>query len=234
MFLRPPQAPRGLSAEVRPLDTEGGGGRESAFAKAFQGPIPRHWGFKGTMAARRRGEATRGRRGPRPGPLLPGRKVFAGFSHAAGTAGGDDPLRPVYGPAGEQSHAGVVSQVSGRRPITPPRRLAELEKDIQSTGFFRNKAKNIQAACRMLVEQCGGQVPQEMDQLVRLPGVGRKTANVVLGTAFRYRARDGRRHSRGPAQPAAGAIAGEESRENRAGPDGDDSPRRSGSRSAIG
>ena len=61
---------------------------------------------------------------------------------------------------------------------------AELEKEIQSTGFFRNKAKNIQAACQMLVEQCGGRIPQEIDQFVRLPGVGRKTANVVLGTAF--------------------------------------------------
>jgi endonuclease-3 len=62
--------------------------------------------------------------------------------------------------------------------------LAELEKDIQSTGFFRNKAKNIQAACRVLVEKYQGAVPQTLEQLVELPGVGRKTANVVLGTAF--------------------------------------------------
>ncbi len=62
--------------------------------------------------------------------------------------------------------------------------LGELEKDIQSTGFFRNKAKNIQAACRILVEQHDGQVPQDLEQLVQLPGVGRKTANVILGTAF--------------------------------------------------
>ena len=61
---------------------------------------------------------------------------------------------------------------------------AHLEKDIQSTGFFRNKAKNIQAACQMLVEQFGGRIPEDIDQFVRLPGVGRKTANVVLGTAF--------------------------------------------------
>jgi endonuclease III len=62
--------------------------------------------------------------------------------------------------------------------------LADLEKDIQSTGFFRNKAKNIQECCRILARQHGGEVPQEMDQLVDLPGIGRKTANVVLGTAF--------------------------------------------------
>jgi endonuclease-3 len=61
---------------------------------------------------------------------------------------------------------------------------AELEKDIQSTGFFRNKAKSIQTCCGLLVEQHGGQVPQKIEQLVELPGIGRKTANVVLGTAF--------------------------------------------------
>ncbi|MEX2188306.1 MAG: endonuclease III [Pirellulales bacterium] len=61
---------------------------------------------------------------------------------------------------------------------------AELEKAIQSTGFFRNKAKNIQACCRQLVDRHGGQVPQDLDALVELPGVGRKTASVVLGTAF--------------------------------------------------
>jgi endonuclease III len=62
--------------------------------------------------------------------------------------------------------------------------LAELEQDIQPTGFFRNKAKNIQNCCKTLLEKCEGQVPKEMDKLVELPGVGRKTANVVLGTAF--------------------------------------------------
>lgn len=60
----------------------------------------------------------------------------------------------------------------------------ELEQDIKSTGFFRNKAKNIQACCRKLLERHGGQVPQTMEELTRLDGVGRKTANVVLGNAF--------------------------------------------------
>ena len=63
-------------------------------------------------------------------------------------------------------------------------RLPKLERDIQSTGFFRMKAKNIKACCQAIVERHGGQVPQDLEALVELPGVGRKTANVVLGTAF--------------------------------------------------
>ena len=62
--------------------------------------------------------------------------------------------------------------------------LRKLEKAIQSTGFFRNKAKNIKACCERLVAEYGGEVPRDMETLVTLPGVGRKTANVVLGTAF--------------------------------------------------
>ncbi len=62
--------------------------------------------------------------------------------------------------------------------------LAELEQDIRRIGLFRNKARNIQAACRTLVEQHGGEVPRTLEQLIELAGVGRKTANVVLGTAF--------------------------------------------------
>ena len=62
--------------------------------------------------------------------------------------------------------------------------LAELERDIKSTGFFRNKAKNIQACCRKLLERHGGAVPGTMEELIHLDGVGRKTANVVLGNAF--------------------------------------------------
>jgi len=62
--------------------------------------------------------------------------------------------------------------------------LAELEEIIRPTGFFRNKAKSIKACCAGLVEKYGGKVPESMEALVELPGVGRKTANVVLGSAF--------------------------------------------------
>jgi endonuclease-3 len=62
--------------------------------------------------------------------------------------------------------------------------LEELETLVKSTGFYRNKAKNIQAACRMIVEQFGGDVPKLMEDLLKLPGVARKTANVVLANAF--------------------------------------------------
>jgi endonuclease-3 len=61
---------------------------------------------------------------------------------------------------------------------------AELEQEIKTTGFFRNKTKSIQTACRNLVEKHKGEVPQTMDELRALGGVGRKTANVVLGNAF--------------------------------------------------
>jgi len=63
-------------------------------------------------------------------------------------------------------------------------KLPELERDIQSTGFFRNKAKNIKNCCQTLLERHDGKVPRKMEDLVELPGVGRKTANVVLGTAY--------------------------------------------------
>ena len=62
--------------------------------------------------------------------------------------------------------------------------LEELEDLIRSTGFFRNKARNIQGCCRALLDRHGGQVPRSLDELVALDGVGRKTANVVLGNAF--------------------------------------------------
>jgi endonuclease-3 len=62
--------------------------------------------------------------------------------------------------------------------------LADLERAIQSTGFFRNKAKAIKTACQAIAEKHGGQVPRTMEELLTLGGVGRKTANVVLGNAF--------------------------------------------------
>ncbi|MEM7772042.1 MAG: endonuclease III [Cyanobacteria bacterium P01_E01_bin.6] len=60
----------------------------------------------------------------------------------------------------------------------------ELETLVRSTGFYRNKAKNIQGACMMIMEAFGGELPQTMDELMTLPGVARKTANVVLANAF--------------------------------------------------
>jgi endonuclease III len=63
-------------------------------------------------------------------------------------------------------------------------RAAELERDIRSTGFFRNKAKSIQGACRIIAEKYKGRVPETMEELLELPGVARKTANVVLGNAY--------------------------------------------------
>ncbi len=78
-----------------------------------------------------------------------------------------DLFRKYRGPAGFLN----VSQV-------------ELEKDIHSTGFFRNKAKNIQAACKRIIEEYGGDVPRTMEEILTLGGVARKTANVVLGNAF--------------------------------------------------
>lgn len=64
---------------------------------------------------------------------------------------------------------------------SPP---GELEADIRSTGFFNNKAKSIRGACRVILEKHGGRVPETMEDLLELPGVARKTANVVLGNGF--------------------------------------------------
>lgn len=62
--------------------------------------------------------------------------------------------------------------------------LAKLEEDIRPTGFYRNKAKSIQKCCQELVTRFGGRVPNNLEELVTLPGVGRKTANVILGNAY--------------------------------------------------
>ncbi|HEY0726494.1 MAG TPA: endonuclease III, partial [Pyrinomonadaceae bacterium] len=65
---------------------------------------------------------------------------------------------------------------------------SELERDIHSTGFFRNKTKSIQGTAKKLIESFGGEVPHTMDELLELPGVARKTVNVVLGNAFGIKA----------------------------------------------
>lgn len=62
--------------------------------------------------------------------------------------------------------------------------LSDIEELVRSTGFYRNKSKNILGSCRMIMEEFGGEVPQTMPELLKLPGVARKTANVVLAHAF--------------------------------------------------
>ena len=62
--------------------------------------------------------------------------------------------------------------------------VTEIEGLVRPTGFYRNKARNIKGCCEALIERHGGQVPRTLEELVALPGVGRKTANVVLGAAF--------------------------------------------------
>jgi endonuclease III len=62
--------------------------------------------------------------------------------------------------------------------------LEELEEAIRPTGFYHNKAKSIQGFCQALVKDFGGEVPRSLEELVKLPGIGRKTANVILGNAF--------------------------------------------------
>ena len=62
--------------------------------------------------------------------------------------------------------------------------VSELESMIQSTGFFRSKAKSLRACGRLMVDQHGGEVPRTLDELIQFPGIGRKTANVILGNCF--------------------------------------------------
>lgn len=62
--------------------------------------------------------------------------------------------------------------------------LSEIEKDIRSTGFYRNKSKSVKNACKMIIKKFSGEVPGTMEELLELPGVGRKTANVILGVIF--------------------------------------------------
>ena len=81
-----------------------------------------------------------------------------------------------------------VTKVLFRKYLSPDDFLSvpisELEMDIRPTGFFRNKAKSIKGCCQGLVDRYGGEVPSSMAELIKLPGVGRKTANCVLGAVF--------------------------------------------------
>jgi endonuclease-3 len=82
----------------------------------------------------------------------------------------------------------IVTQTLFQKYRRPEDYLAvpqeELEADIHPTGFFRNKSRNIRGACRRIIDVYGGRVPDTMEDLLTLPGVARKTANVVLGNAF--------------------------------------------------
>jgi endonuclease III len=81
----------------------------------------------------------------------------------------------------------VTPALFDRYPTAEALANAELEditELVRSTGFYRNKAKNIQAACRMIVAEFGGEVPRTMEEVTRLPGAARKTANVVLAHAY--------------------------------------------------
>ncbi len=104
---------------------------------------------------------------------------------------------------------------------------AEFEMDIRPTGFFRNKTKHIIGAAQKILADYGGEVPASMQELLTLPGVARKTANIVLGNAHPERVRhrprrgDRRGHPRQPAQPEAGACRVDRLGEDRAGVDGD-------------
>ena len=93
---------------------------------------------------------------------------------------------------------------------TPPRltprkpSLAELEQAIYTTGFYHQKAKSLKALCQALVAKSGGQVPASLDDLVKLPGIGRKTANVILGNAFDGRPGHRGGHAHRPGRPRLG------------------------------
>jgi endonuclease-3 len=83
----------------------------------------------------------------------------------------------VYRCAGQYGHQRPVQKIQETEP-------EELQQDIRSTGFYKNKAKNIRGAAKKLVGDFGGKMPGTMDELLTLPGAGRKTANCILGNAF--------------------------------------------------
>ena len=98
-----------------------------------------------------------------------------------------------------------------------------LAQDIRSTGFFNNKAKSVTGAARRILSEFGGKVPQEMEQLLTVPGAARKTANVVLGTGVRNRFRSGGGHARPAHLQSPGPDQGIRSRQDRKGSDEDHS-----------
>jgi hypothetical protein len=125
--------------------------------------------------------------------------------------------------AGQHRLSRSVQEVQGPRGL-PEGAIEELEKDIQPCGFYKNKAKNIMDACRKLVALHGGEVPRTMKELTNLGGVGRKTANVVMGECFGHQGvivdthctrlvnrlgfREGRGRGEAGARPDEGVAAG--------------------------
>ena len=93
------------------------------------------------------------------------------------------PRGAMYRRASQSSHQNLISQISTAEAFAEAD-ILELEEDLQPTGFYRKKAQTVQSMCRVLVERFGSEVPPTMEQLTTLPGVARKTANVVLNCAF--------------------------------------------------
>lgn len=89
----------------------------------------------------------------------------------------------MYGCSRQQSDKNAISKYKRLEDYLAVS-LEELQQDIKSIGLYRNKAKNIQKLSKMIIEEYGGEVPKDRDELVNLPGVGRKTANVVVSVAF--------------------------------------------------
>jgi endonuclease-3 len=121
-----------------------------------------------------------------------GRRLDAAYPEAVCTLEHRDPLEllvaTILSAQCTDERVNVVTQALFRKYRGPEDYLRvpqeELEADIHSTGFFRNKAKAIRGACQRILEEHGGQVPRTMEELLRLPGVARKTANVVLSSGF--------------------------------------------------
>ena len=107
-----------------------------------------------------------------------------------------------------------------RRPITPGRRWRSWNATSKAPASFATRRRTSRPAAALCCEHTTARCPQEIEKLVELPGVGRKTANVVLGTAFGIAVGRGCRHARCPDQPATGADAAEGPREDRTRPDG--------------
>ena len=89
----------------------------------------------------------------------------------------------MYRRKGESGDQAPVQEVQGAEAYAGAAQET-LEEEVRSTGFYRNKAKAIRASCREIVDRFGGNVPEGVEDLVSLPGVGRKTANIVIGNAF--------------------------------------------------